>query len=289
MRSMTGFGAGQAELGESRIRLEIRALNHRHQEVRVRLPAEWSEHAFHVEQQARSQLGRGRYDVAVRVEGPGAHGARVDLERLRSLFVALQGLQETLAPDAPLSIASLVTAPGVIVTEGPARADASQALDQALRGAVAELERMRETEGESLKVELAKRASIAEKLAQEIAGQTPLLAQEHRERLKQRLGQILENNEAHLSQGRLEVEVALLAERGDVTEELVRLKSHIDQLRSLLHEKEPVGRKLEFLLQEMGREANTLGSKAQQTKVSYLVIELKSEIEKLREQVLNVE
>lgn len=289
MRSMTGFGVGSADLGDARVRLEVRALNHRHQDIRLRLPPDLADYAFFLEQLARETLGRGRYDLSVRQEGSAEGGSRFDLEKLRSLYVALRSLQEELCPDVPLSVGSLLSIPGVVAVDGPSREEAEAALRAALAGAVSDLAKMREQEGQALQQDLEQRLSFVRAVVAKIEEAAQGGAQRQKDRLEKRLKGLINDAQLALSPERLEQELAILADRADVTEEVVRLKSHLDQMAVFVGSLEPVGRKLDFLIQEMGREVNTISSKSQHISISHHVIELKSELEKLREQVQNVD
>lgn len=287
MRSMTGFGAGSAPLGSGRISLEIRALNHKHQEVRVRLPAELQEHTFFLEQLARDALGRGRFDVAVRIEGAAAAQATINEPRLRALYVSLMSVAKEFDPDASIDIAQLLTIPEMLKIEGPQLEETRTSMKAALREAVAALTLMQEAEGRTLKNDLTTRLNHLRQLTKQVTAGAVDLVEYRRQKLKERLDQLLLDASA-VSAERIEHEIALLADRSDITEELVRLQSHFDQFSELLDDPLQMGRRLDFLLQEMSREVNTLGAKSPHTKVVQLVVEMKSEVERLREQVQNV-
>jgi uncharacterized protein (TIGR00255 family) len=162
-------------------------------------------------------------------------------------------------------------------------------LGTALEAALEGLEEMRRAEGRHLKNDLQARLDVIQSLAAEISGLARDLADRFRRRLRERVARLLEGHEAAIDNGRLEQEVALLAEHADVTEELTRLSSHCTQFAALLGNSEPVGRRMDFLLQEMAREVNTIGSKANEADIAFRVVELKAEIERMREQVQNVE
>lgn len=289
MRSMTGFGEGTASLGAGQVRVEVRALNHRHQELRLRLPPHLQDLAFPLEQFARARLGRGRYDISVREEGQHHDAQRFDLERLKGLFLALRALEETLVSTPSLSIGHLLAVPGLLGTHTSDDGTAQAALEKALELAIRDLSTMREREGQALRAELKARVTQIQKLSAELQAKAPTVSLEQRERTKKRLEALLEGSGIELHRERLEQELAILADKSDFTEELVRLESHIAQTLAFLDASEPTGRKLDFLMQEMAREANTIGAKAQHASLSTLVIDLKAEIEKLREQVQNVE
>lgn len=289
MRSMTGFGEGTASLGVGQVRVEVRALNHRHQEVRLRLPSHFQDLAFSLEQYARARLGRGRYDISVREEGVHHEAHRFDLDRLKGLFLALRALEETLVATPSLSIGHLLTVPGLLSAGATDDGAAHAALERALDQAVTDLRTMRENEGQALLSELRARVSRIREIGAELRAMGPEILHEQRERTRKRLDALLAGTQVELNRDRLEQELAILADKSDCTEELVRLESHLSQAESFLASSEPTGRKLDFLMQEMAREANTIGAKAQHSSLSNCVIELKAEIEKLREQVQNVE
>jgi len=287
---MTGFGIGEAPLGHGRLVVELRSLNHRFLDVRVRIPPELAEHGFFVEHAVRGCLSRGRFEVNVRIEGAALPIPRLSLERARALYQALASLRDELAPNTELPISAILATPNLLAQPEPAEADALRAtLETAVRAAVNRLEAMRECEGDALRRELTQRLENARALRSRVAEQSAGMAAGVRTRMRERLQRLLEDVNVQVDAGRLEIELALLAERTDISEELARLGSHFDQFATLLDDGAAVGRRLDFLLQEVGREANTIGAKCQDATLSHLVVELKSEIERMREQVQNVE
>lgn len=290
MRSMTGYGVGEAPLGEGRLTLEIRALNHRYVDVRVRLPVELSDYTFFTEQKARELLSRGRFDIGVRVDDAALPAPNLSIARARSIYLALQGLRDELAPGTELPVSAVTAIPELIQAPSSMQSEQIQnALVAGLKAAVASLNLMREREGSALGCDLERRLELARGLLTQIESQAKHLVPHYRSRLEERLERLLKDSTVELDQGRLELELALLADRTDVTEELVRLKSHFDQMERLLAGNELVGRRLDFLLQEVGREVNTVGAKSQDADLSHVVVEMKAEIERMREQVQNVE
>ncbi len=288
MRSMTGFGVGDAPLTDGRLTLELRALNHRFLEVRVRLPNEISEHAFFVEQLARERLTRGRFEVGVRLSGSALPAPRFSLDRARAVYAGLKELSHELSPGSELPVSVVTQLPELLLEPAPADAEGvRQALTQAFIAAQSHLDQMREREGAALERELCARLGLLRELSSSVAGLAEHMIEVWRGRLRERIERIVPPS-AGLD-GRLETEVALLADRSDITEELARLGSHCDQFDLLLAASEPIGRRLEFLLQEMARETNTIGSKGQDAKLAHLVVAMKAEIERIREQVQNVE
>lgn len=289
MRSMTGFGVSEAPLESGQLSLELRALNHRYQDVRVRLPAELAEQTFFMEQLARNRLGRGRYDLSVRITGAAAAAPRLCAERVRALHRSLTELRDELAPGTELPLTALLTLPNIVEPAVLDTESVRAALGQAFDRAAERLEDMRQKEGQSLTRELRGRLDNARRLRQKLTESADALVEQQRTRLRERLARLLQGVDATLDPARIEAELAILADKSDITEELVRLQSHFDQLAAVFASNESVGRKLDFLLQEVGREVNTIGSKCQSAEVTHTVVELKAEVERMREQVQNVD
>ena len=287
---MTGFGTGEVGLGEGRLTMEIRALNHRFLDVRVRLPDELSEHCFFVEQLAREALGRGRYDIGARLEGPALPPPQFAVNRARAAYQALARLRDELAPGSELSLSAIAALPDIITSRCSADTDTLRAkLRAALTASIEHLNQMRAREGAALRCELERRLAVASGICGRIQARNGEVVQTVRARLTERVSRLLSSNVVPVDKGRLETELAVMADRSDITEELVRLTSHFEQFAQLLASPGPVGRRLDFLLQEIGREANTTGAKSQDAPVSHLVVELKAEVERMREQVQNVQ
>ncbi len=290
MHSMTGFGLGEAPLGAGRLLLDLRSLNHRYLEVRVRVPPELAGHAFFVEQLTRARLTRGRFDVGVRLQGAALPPPRLVFERARSVYEELSRLRDELAPGTPLPLATLIQVPGIFL-QGIEVADEAvyEAIEKAFELAYQRLDAMRRSEGQHLCRELTTRLDVMRGLTEQCAQRARETVCLIRSRLRERVGRVVAESARPLDTDRVEQEVVLLADRYDVTEEISRLASHFAQMASLLTSEEPSGRRLDFLLQEISREANTLGAKSQDAVLSHLVVELKSETERMREQVQNVE
>ena len=287
---MTGFGIGDAPLGQGRLVVELRSLNHRFLDVRVRLPTELAEHGFFIEQAVRQRLTRGRFEAGVRLEGASSASCSLSLERARSAYEALAALRDEVAPGTELPISSLAAFPDLLVPHSTADTEAVRgALAQAIDLAVVRLEEMRGREGESLRIELVRRLNAARHLRDQVDQRSRDAAPQFRDRMKERLDRLLCDASVKVDAGRLELELAILADRSDFAEELARLDSHFEQFGVLLGTEGAVGRRLDFLLQEIGREANTVGAKCQDSLLSHLIVDLKSEIERMREQVQNVE
>ncbi len=288
---MTGYGKGEATAPNGNFLVEIRAVNHRYGEISVRLPRSFYAFENEVKRLAASVLKRGKIDISVQWdEAAVANNApQLDLAVARGYYDAYTRLVKefNVPQDAPISY--IMSQKGVM-KEVSAAVDETELQPQllaAVENAVIALEGMRLREGDALANDLlARRRQIAE-WSTLISERTPQMVLEYRQKLKARLDQLLEGTE--MDENRLAQEIALLADRCDITEELVRLSSHFNQFDEALRCSEPVGRKLDFLMQEMNREVNTIGSKSNDAGITNLVIQIKAEMEKMREQVQNVE
>ncbi len=291
---MTGFGRGTAEQAGARATVDGRAGNQRFLDLKLRgapLPPSVEEQ---VASRVRTTLERGAVTVSVHVTRA-AGATRIDRDAARAAHDALAELSRTLGIAGP-DLALVLAQPGVVVTAEDERDDAP--VVAALDAALAQLAAMRDAEGQALARELAGRLEDLARICSSIAELAENLPEQLRRRLHDRLRKLIRDEASDkandmagwLDPGRLAQEVALLAERADITEELVRLSSHLDQARALIAGGEgAVGRRLDFLVQELGRELNTIGSKSASTEISGLVVEAKAVLEKVREQVQNVE
>ena len=299
MRSMTGFGVGEAVLASptgtqapraDKVTVEIRAVNHRFLDLRVKVPSQLPDLANVVDALARERLHRGRFDINVRLDGTVLGAMVIDQDRARSVLAALVSLRDELAPNAELPLSLLSAVPDLFV---PSIERESQVIDSALaaafEGAFRSLDEMRLREGLAIVEDLVRRLTTIRRLMQAITARAPNIVDSYKKRLKERAERLRAASDVDVDPGRLEQELALFADRIDIAEELTRLESHCTHFESLLQGADSVGRRLDFLLQEMAREANTIGSKSQDVTIAHAVVELKAEIERMREQVQNVE
>ena len=287
---MTGFGRGVARTAEAEVAAEVRCANSRHLEVRVRLPRELAPLEDRVRRLAAGFFARGSAEVGVRLaRAPRRGGVEVDVEAAGEYARAARELAARLDADPGLDVPALLALPGVArQTEaepdpGELEAPALEAVEAACAGA----REMRRREGEALEADLRDRLEGVARGLERIEARASEVPGARRERLRKRLRALAP--EIEVDPARLEQEVLLHVERADTSEESVRLRSHCEQFRESLASEAPVGRKLEFLLQEIGREINTVGSKAPDAEVAREVVEVKAALEKIREQVLNVE
>jgi len=300
VRSMTGYGAGDVLTADgSRWIVEARSVNHRFLEVIVRLPRDHSALEDRVRAAASSRLQRGRVEIAVTREDvtKRTRVAKLDAALAARYASAIEEVRGALGTTDPLPLMFLLGLPDVLRFEEACdeAETAWSALEPALAAALRALVGMREAEGARLAEDLDTRVARLSSLTEGIAGRAPELVAAHAQRLRGRVEDLLravssDGRVVSLDDARLAQEVALLADRTDISEELTRLRSHFAQASQLLGEGDgTIGRKLEFLLQEMGREVNTIGSKTQALENTRAVLEMKAELEAMREQIQNVE
>jgi len=286
---MTGFGAADGDVAGGRLRLEIRSVNHRHLSVQLKMPGQLADAEGAIRERLRGHFDRGHVTVSGRwLEEPSqAEAVTVDLQRARALVVGLRKLGRSLKLAGKVDLATVARLPDVVRVSraevAPDGAGVLELLDRAARSCVAE----REREGAALCVDLATRLDTLGSLARRIAAIAPERVGRERDRLAAAVRELA--GAVEVDQARLSQEIAYLADRLDITEELVRLESHLAALRETLGEADAAGRRLSFLLQEAGREVNTIGSKANDAAIAAAVITMKTELEKLREQAENLE
>jgi len=291
LRSMTGFGAAASEAQGAALRVEVRSVNHRHLALKTRLPEPFSALEPEIETRVRARCERGSVSVSLLSEQTGAAAAaRLDHALARRYRQELAELAAELALDPAVSLDTLVGLPGVVVAPQP-DADGEELRTAALALVDEALERMlamREAEGRALAADLRKHARGLAQIATRIEKRMPRVVSAHRAALAKRLAALL-GGKTPVAREDLAREVALLADRLDVSEELARLASHLEQLESSLAKGGRIGRQLDFLVQEIFREVNTIGSKCSDATVAHWVVDAKTNVERLREQVQNVE
>lgn len=291
IKSMTGFGRGEAFGQGKRLAVELKAVNHRFNEIHLRLPRLLLPLEEKAKRLIQEYISRGRIDGFFSVEDYGERQptVKVDKKLAESYYKAMEEVQRHLGVSGSPSVMDMVNFPDVITVEQP-QEDVELIwpfLEDALRQAVQELVDMRQTEGERLSQDLKQRIDNIGKLNSEIEKRAPSVVEEYRLRLEKRVQDLM--GETVVDSDRLTAEVVLFSERSSITEEVVRLNSHLYQVSGCLKSAKPVGRKLDFLVQEMNREINTIGAKASDKEISRVVVEVKSELEKVREQVQNIE
>lgn len=293
VRSMTGRGTGVAVGGLARVEVELSSVNRKQLDVALGMPRWLASYESPIQGLVRSRISRGRVTGEIRVvwnAEAGAASARLDAAAAGAQIAALRDAARQLGLPDDLSASDILALPEVWVPErNAADMEALWALvREALQGAIDDLQRMREKEGEALRADMAGRLDTLRAVAGEIAALAPQAVAGYRENISRRLSEFIPE-ESWLGDERLLREVALFADRCDITEELTRLESHTNQAFDCLEEGGVVGRRLDFVVQEMGREINTIGSKANHGGIARHVITFKAELERIREQLQNME
>ncbi len=289
---MTGYGRGTSERNEVRATVELRTVNHRFCDVKAKLPRAWSPFEQALTNRCKERLERGRVELFARRESLRASDVEVvvDLPLASAIVARARELSEALGTTGEPTTAALLAMPGVMSTrEADVDTSAEEetvlaALDAALEALIV----MRGDEGARMAADLGGHVDRVAELTDQVAAASAEVPARARERLQARLTELLDGA-APLDPVRLAQEAAIAADRAAVDEEIARMRSHIAQARALLQSDEAVGRRLEFLVQEMGRETNTIGSKASETSIAGCAVELKSVLEKIKEQAANVE
>ena len=292
MKSMTGYGRGECSRGGVKITIELNSVNRRQADITINLPRELMELEPRIRDIINARVSRGRLNVAIGYhpssDRPQAH-IRLDTALAKAYLLAAKKLHRELGIDGSVTLDSLLRAPGV-VNLIEAETDASSLaplVEKALNQALDQLIRMREREGKHLAADLMKRMQLIREGVEKVRAEAPSVVKRYQQQLHTRIKN--SGIEVSLDDERLLKEVAIFADRADISEELTRLSSHLDQCAGCLASNEPVGRTLDFLSQEMGREINTIGSKANEISITQTVVLLKGELEKVREQVQNIE
>ncbi|MBD8496861.1 YicC/YloC family endoribonuclease [Paenibacillus arenosi] len=291
--SMTGYGQAARELGGYKINIEMKSVNHRYSDIVLRMPREWAGSEDRLRRLVAQHVSRGRIDVYVNKErtSESAFEAECNMGVVDAYVQAGEQLKQRYGLEGSLLVNDLLRLPDVMNVREKATWSDEQliaVLEDGFTEALNGLCRMREIEGRHLADDTLERLSRLESLHTEMIQWAPSVVEEYRSKLKQRLEQLLDQSAA-FDESRFGMEVAIFAERSNIDEELTRLKSHFAQFRQLLSSGEPIGRKLDFLVQEMNRETNTIGSKANHLELVNRVVDMKAELEKIREQAANIE
>ena len=291
IKSMTGYGGAKGSVEGLEIAVELKSVNNRYLDCSVRLPRNFLFAEDTVKQAVSAGVSRGKVDVFVSAQASQDSGTVVSVneELTRGYRDAVARIAETLGLESGLNAFSLARFPDVLTVERREldKDKAAAALSEITAKAVEEFNAMREREGERLRRDMLGKLETIEGLVSVVEERSPQTVKEYRERLEARLRDILADRS--LDEQRVITEAAIFADRTAVDEETVRLRSHIAQFRTMLEEGSPIGRKMDFLVQEFNRESNTIGSKCSDASLAKVVVDLKSEIEKIREQLQNVE
>lgn len=290
LRSMTGFGHCEYTENDITFTIEIKTVNHRYSDIFLRMPKQLSPFEELIRSLASARIQRGKIDIYITYNNKSSAFQEVMLDEglAKAYCSALRKISDNLGLRDDISATALARFPDIIkVEKQDNNEELGKILERAFNSALDELMQMRTFEGEKLKKSLLENLSQIETYLEKIKEKAPLVVKEYKEKLETRLSELIDLQ--RVDPGRIATEVALFADKCSIDEELVRLNSHIMQMREMLDDGSPVGKKVDFLIQEMNREVNTIGSKASDIEITRNVVELKSEIEKLREQIQNIE
>ncbi|MBI3397804.1 MAG: YicC family protein [Deltaproteobacteria bacterium] len=288
-KSMTGYGISEFSIGEDRFSLELKSVNHRFIDINIKVPDRFFLLENKIRDAVKRSCARGCFYISITSAGETAGTVKANIPLARHYLGALQELKTSLGLKQEIDIALLLKFKDIfssVETEHDFERDWEE-LRTGLEIAINSLIKMRAEEGAALAKDIVSRLDCMEDIASNMEVRAPVVAETYKEKLKQRMANVLGN--ASVDETRLLTEVAIFAERSNITEELVRLESHLMQLKDMLLNDEPVGRKMDFLCQEVLREINTIGSKANDFELANFVVSAKAELEKIREQVQNVE
>ncbi len=291
MKSMTGYGSGAASFSGGRVSVELRTVNHRFLEIKMPLPREFLPWESEFRTTIEAHLKRGRVEMTLTCQGRPSrtYAVQPNIALAQAYHIALQRLYRTLGQEGDVDLSFLTTRPDFfqIIEQQHAVEDELRAAREALQSALTTLNRQRNREGKFLRQELRQRAASLEKKRRAIQERSKIAQETSRQRLMERVSSFLKG--VDIDQSRLLQEVVSLTQKSDITEEIVRFHSHLKALTDLIRAQEPVGKQIEFLLQEIQREINTIGAKSDDVTIRHTVVAAKEEVEKLREQVQNVE
>lgn len=291
LRSMTGFGRGEYSENGREFLVEIKTVNHRYSDTFIKMPRQLTFMEDKVRDLISKRLSRGKIDVYISFEDYSEENRKVIFdEALAKAYIdAVSKLRDDFGLHDDISVSLISRFPDVLRTEQQVQDEDElwRMLSTALNIALDSLITMREAEGQGLKTNLEQKVLEMEKLLGVIIERAPEVVKDYRQKLQNRLKELIEQQ--NIDENRLAAETAIFADRCSIDEEITRLKSHMDQMAKMFTEDQPVGRKLDFLVQEMNREVNTIGSKANDLTITKCVLEMKSDIEKIREQIQNIE
>ena len=292
MRSMTGFGRGAVSEEKFAVSVEIKTVNNRFLDLNLRLSSELQTLEANLKRLISSRLSRGRVEVFINYERTSDVAYELNRPLINGYLSALKTMREEFGLSGEPDLNVIARLPNALLIKADDLSeDFIKAIESSFKIAIDELEKMREAEGESLKTELTERLSSIENHLPRIESESANVAEEYRLRLSKRVADFLSKSDSQIEidQVRLAQEVAYLADRSDISEEITRLKIHLEQFRAIMSEEKEVGKRLDFLTQELNREANTIASKTNNIIVKESALAIKSDIEKIREQIQNVE
>lgn len=293
IKSMTGFGRGEFNDGKRNITVEIKSVNHRYSDISVKMPRRYSFVENKVNKAVKNNVKRGKVDVSIMVENITESDVNISLNKMvaEQYISNLNDLKSEFLLDGDIDLKLIAGMPEVLrqVPDVEDEEEMTRCILTPTKEAAENLEAMRAVEGEKLSKDLLMRADLIKDLVAQIEAKSEDVPKEYARKLKERISELLEGS-VEIPEDRIMIEAAVFADKCNITEELTRLKSHMDQMKEIINESTGAdGKKLDFLVQEMNREANTIGSKANDLTVTNLMLQVKAEIEKIREQVQNIE
>ncbi len=293
MKSMTGYGRGECTMYERKFTVEIKAVNHRYNDITIKLPRVIMGFEDEIKKAISKKVFRGKLDVYINFESFSPEDVNISVNEplAKSYSEKLNQLKSDLNLSGEVTIEMVSKFPDVItvdknIVNENAENEIRECLMKAVEDATDDFVYMRKIEGEALKKNIIEKVAFVDNVLNSIEERAPFVAKEYRDRLETKIADI---DEIQVDESRLLTEVMLFADRACIDEEITRLHSHISQMYSIINESVPVGRKLDFLVQEMNRETNTIGSKSNDVQITNYVVDIKSEIEKIREQIQNIE
>jgi len=291
IRSMTGYGIGQKVISLGKVTAEARSNNHRYLDINLRLPKKLSPFEIRIKEMVKAHFSRGRFDISIEMDSGGKDQFKLEpnIEAAQMYVDALESLKAKLNITGEVTL-DLVSRAKDVITAKEMEEDVApfwEEISGVLLSCLEALEAMREGEGRNLVLDLKGRLKRIARHIGEVRGRSSSVVEAYRKRLSERLAEMTGGME--IDRSRLHQEVAYFADRSDITEEVVRIDSHLRQFGQMLESDEPTGRKMDFLVQEIHREVNTISAKANDVVISQKVVEIKAELERMREQIQNIE
>ncbi len=291
LKSLTGYGASSGEYNSTLISIEMKGVNHKYLDISFKMPKIFNQWEIDFRNLIREKIKRGKINIFINVENQGSLFKKLnfDVEIAKNYFDSLQQIAEIFKIENDLSLKDFLFMKGVFdFKEEEVDEELKKFIENLLKEAISKFERMKIEEGSHLERDITIRLERIKNYLNEIDKKKDIIVEKYKEKLQKNIEKIF-NNSAEIDEKRLEFEIVLFSDKADITEEIVRLNSHIEKFLKTCKEPPPVGKKLDFILQEMNREINTIGSKNNLSDISELVIETKNEIERIREQVQNIE
>ncbi len=293
IKSMTGFGKGEFADNKRHITAEVRSVNHRYSDINVKMPRRYSFAEDKIKRLVKETVSRGKMEVSIMVENITEDDINVKLNTMvaKQYVDNLEELKKTFSLEGDIDLRLLSALPDVMraIPDVEDEEDMAKAIEQAVREALLAFDNMRSLEGNQLMEDLIRRGHKIRDLLKQIEERAPMVSKLYADKMKDRITELL-GKEVAVPEDRILLEAAIFADKSNITEELVRLDSHMVQMEQIIHKSDKAdGKKLDFLVQEMNREANTIGSKSNDMQITAVMLEIKSEIEKIREQIQNIE